>query len=150
MKVWVVNPFTSANILNSYVVCQIWDGLQRLTFSVDYTQLDLLTIIPFLSVAYSVHYSCRRYIISWGIPRNVTFCSVGLLIIRIYVAWPSRRLLTFLLVFPVVSFFFRFYHEELMFELDDQVCFVSSYILADSPLVFNVTIIWNTTAIPIR
>ncbi|KAJ8581732.1 hypothetical protein M405DRAFT_603308 [Rhizopogon salebrosus TDB-379] len=44
----------------------------------------------------------------------------GLLIIRIYVAWNSKRLLTFLLVFPVV-------------------CFVSSYILSDTQLVFNFT-----------
>ncbi|KAG1780143.1 hypothetical protein EV702DRAFT_1276581 [Suillus placidus] len=51
----------------------------------------------------------------------------GLLITRIYASWNSKRLLTFLLVFPVV-------------------CFVGSYIISDTPLVFNSK---NTTAINI-
>ncbi|KAG0698817.1 hypothetical protein DFH29DRAFT_81425 [Suillus ampliporus] len=42
----------------------------------------------------------------------------GLLITRIYASWTSKRLLTFLLVFPMV-------------------CFVGSYILSDTSLVFN-------------
>ncbi|KAG1723766.1 uncharacterized protein EDB91DRAFT_158823 [Suillus paluster] len=52
--------------------------------------------------------------------------SEGLLITRIYASWASKRLLTFLLVFPVV-------------------CFVISYIISDTPLgVFNSS---NTTPI---
>ncbi|KAG2348746.1 hypothetical protein BDR05DRAFT_995150 [Suillus weaverae] len=51
----------------------------------------------------------------------------GLLITRIYASWNSKRLLTFLLVFPVV-------------------CFVGSYIISDTPLVFNSK---NTTPINI-
>lgn len=51
----------------------------------------------------------------------------GLLITRIYASWNSKRLLTFLLVFPVI-------------------CFVVSYIISDTPLVFNST---NTTPINI-
>ncbi|KIK43166.1 hypothetical protein CY34DRAFT_725202 [Suillus luteus UH-Slu-Lm8-n1] len=42
----------------------------------------------------------------------------GLLITRIYASWNSKRLLTFLLVFPVI-------------------CFVVPYIISDTPLVFN-------------
>ncbi|KAG1727092.1 uncharacterized protein EDB91DRAFT_1350397 [Suillus paluster] len=49
----------------------------------------------------------------------------GLLITRIYASWNSKRLLTFLLVFPVV-------------------CFIISYIISDTPLVFNSS---NTTQI---
>jgi len=45
------------------------------------------------------------------------------------------------------SKFFPFHYEDLIFELDDQVLFVSSYILSDTPLVFNST---NTTPINIR
>ncbi|OAX32043.1 hypothetical protein K503DRAFT_24365 [Rhizopogon vinicolor AM-OR11-026] len=44
----------------------------------------------------------------------------GLLIIRIYAAWDSKGLLIFLLVFPIL-------------------CFVTSYIISDTPLVFNST-----------
>lgn len=51
----------------------------------------------------------------------------GLLITRIYASWNSKRLLVFLLVFPVV-------------------CFAGSYIISDTPLIFNSK---NTTSINI-
>lgn len=116
------------------------------TVNIFYTYLDLLTIIPFLSIAYSVHCSCRRYTITWVIPSNLTFSFVGLLIIRIYAAWPSKRLLTFILVLSIVSFS-PFHHQDLIFELDDQVFFVSSYIFSNTTLGFNSA---NTTPIDIR
>ncbi|KAG0698813.1 hypothetical protein DFH29DRAFT_81298 [Suillus ampliporus] len=50
----------------------------------------------------------------------------GLLITRIYASWPSKRLLTFLLVFPMV-------------------CFVGSYILSDTSLILDLT---TTTHLP--
>ncbi|KAG2114197.1 uncharacterized protein F5147DRAFT_678393 [Suillus discolor] len=51
----------------------------------------------------------------------------GLLITRIYASWRSKRLLTFLIVFPVI-------------------CFAVSYIISDTPLIFNSK---NTTSINI-
>ncbi|KAG1895490.1 uncharacterized protein F5891DRAFT_669156 [Suillus fuscotomentosus] len=51
----------------------------------------------------------------------------GLLITRVYASWRSKRLLTFLIVFPVI-------------------CFVVSYIMSDTSLVFNSK---NTTSLDI-
>ncbi|KAG2337942.1 hypothetical protein BDR05DRAFT_952296 [Suillus weaverae] len=48
------------------------------------------------------------------------YSAEGLLITRIYASWTSKRLLIFLLVFPAV-------------------CFVVSYIISDTSLVFNST-----------
>ncbi|KAG2054159.1 hypothetical protein BDR06DRAFT_955773 [Suillus hirtellus] len=55
----------------------------------------------------------------------------GLLITRIYASWNSKRLLAFLLVFPLNHC---------------QVCFAGSYIISDTPLIFNSK---NTTSINI-
>ncbi|KAG1766615.1 hypothetical protein EV702DRAFT_1271934 [Suillus placidus] len=51
---------------------------------------------------------------------KLSFSSLGLLITRIYASWNSKRLLIFLLVFPAI-------------------CFVVSYIISDTSLVFNST-----------
>ncbi|KAJ8581735.1 hypothetical protein M405DRAFT_831939 [Rhizopogon salebrosus TDB-379] len=85
-----------------------------------------MTFAAALRTQYYPGESCVRY----GMASNVLhiLCLVaaeGLLIIRIYAAWNSKRLLAFLLIFPVV-------------------CFVTSYIVSDTPLVFNST---NTTPI---
>ncbi|KAG1884082.1 hypothetical protein F4604DRAFT_1979995 [Suillus subluteus] len=76
-----------------------------------------MTFIAALRTQYYPGESCVRF----GQASNVLhiiciLAAEGLLITRIYASWKSKRLLTFLLVFPVV-------------------CFVISYILSHSPLV---------------
>ncbi|OJA12165.1 hypothetical protein AZE42_05966 [Rhizopogon vesiculosus] len=88
-----------------------------------------MTFVAALRTQYYPGESCVRY----GTASNVLhiLCIIaaeGLLIIRIYAAWNSKRLLIFLLVFPIL-------------------CFITSYIISDTPLVFNST---NTTPITIR
>ncbi|KAG1810860.1 uncharacterized protein BJ212DRAFT_1483996 [Suillus subaureus] len=87
-----------------------------------------MTFIGALRTQYYPGESCVRF----GQASNVLhiICIIaaeGLLITRIYASWSSERLLTFLLVFPVV-------------------CFVVSYLISDTPLVFNSK---NTTPINI-
>ncbi|KAJ8580924.1 hypothetical protein M405DRAFT_19496 [Rhizopogon salebrosus TDB-379] len=80
-----------------------------------------MTFAAALRTQYYPGESCVRYgVVSHVLHILCIIAAEGLLIIRIYVAWNSKRLLTFLLVFPVV-------------------CFVSSYILSDTQLVFNFT-----------
>ncbi|KAG2038872.1 hypothetical protein BDR03DRAFT_1091032 [Suillus americanus] len=78
-----------------------------------------LTFVGALRTQYYPGESCVRL----GQASNVLhiiciLAAEGLLLTRIYASWNSKRLLTFLLVFPVV-------------------CFVVSYILSDTTLVFN-------------
>ncbi|KAG1739532.1 hypothetical protein EDB19DRAFT_835729 [Suillus lakei] len=87
-----------------------------------------MTFVGALRTQYYPGESCVRF----GQASNVLhiiciLAAEGLLITRIYASWRSKRLLTFLLVFPVV-------------------CFVASYLISDTPLVFNST---NTTPINI-
>jgi hypothetical protein len=87
-----------------------------------------MTFIGALRTQYYPGESCVRF----GQASNVLhiICLVaaeGLLILRIYASWRSKPLLIFLLVFPVV-------------------CFVVSYLISDTPLVFNSK---NTTPINI-
>lgn len=87
-----------------------------------------MTFVGALRTQYYPGESCVRF----GQASNVLhiiciLAAEGLLITRIYASWTSKRLLTFLLVFPVI-------------------CFVVSYIISDTPLVFNST---NTTPINI-
>ncbi|KAG2125782.1 hypothetical protein DEU56DRAFT_823723 [Suillus clintonianus] len=87
-----------------------------------------MTFTAALRTQYYPGESCVRF----GQASNVLhiICIIaaeGLLITRIHASWRSKRLLTFLLVFPVV-------------------CFAVSYIISDTPLVFNSS---NTTAINI-
>ncbi|KAG2749453.1 hypothetical protein P692DRAFT_20832976 [Suillus brevipes Sb2] len=87
-----------------------------------------MTFVGALRTQYYPGESCVRF----GQASNVLhiiciLAAEGLLITRIYASWNSKRLLTFLLVFPVI-------------------CFVVSYIISDTPLVFNST---NTTPINI-
>ncbi|KAG1739535.1 hypothetical protein EDB19DRAFT_1979716 [Suillus lakei] len=87
-----------------------------------------MTFVGALRTQYYPGESCAKF----GQASNVLhiiciLAAEGLLITRIYASWRSKRLLTFLLVFPVV-------------------CFVASYLISDTPLVFNST---NTTSINI-
>ncbi|KAG1830075.1 hypothetical protein DFJ58DRAFT_750601 [Suillus subalutaceus] len=80
-----------------------------------------MTFIAALRTQYYPGESCVRF----GQASNVLhiiciLAAEGLLITRIYASWKSKRLLTFLLVFPVV-------------------CFVVSYILSDTTLFFDFT-----------